>query len=220
MSHETGQVRFQDGTIRFFEYNGTVDIPMPKLWETEDEVQDHWREERAFDRKCNCGHPPEDVEACTDYGTGLYWKAQACKPCGVIFDNSDPYEKYGKHKIYGIPQWVKHTDRAIEHRLERIAAAKPGIHGNTFEVADKLNRHLLIISKAAAVMKPIECSRCGDQPVHCWTQYKGHFVECPTCKMKSGFSPDMMGAVDIWDRMQLAFLRNLTQSAAEKGETL
>lgn len=104
MSHANGLVRFEDGTVRFFEYNGTADIPLPKLWENYAKVKAHWREDEPW-KECACGKPPETVEAYTDYGSGMAWKTKACKSCGVITDTSDPYDL--GEVAHGTPEWVR-----------------------------------------------------------------------------------------------------------------
>lgn len=43
MSHANGEVIFNDGSIKHFEYNGTSDICIPKLYDTYDEMTDNWR---------------------------------------------------------------------------------------------------------------------------------------------------------------------------------
>ncbi|UYZ39074.1 hypothetical protein OD350_28800 (plasmid) [Clostridium beijerinckii] len=43
MSHGNGQVKFGDGNIKYFEYDGNADICRPKLYDTFDEIIDNWR---------------------------------------------------------------------------------------------------------------------------------------------------------------------------------
>lgn len=105
MSHATGLILFEDGCHRFFEYDGTVDVCRPKLWETYQELHDHWREELSYPwAKCTCGNPPESVKAFADYGNGMHWNTTACKTCGLIVDRGDPYTK---GMTNGKPTWVK-----------------------------------------------------------------------------------------------------------------
>jgi len=104
MSHSAGRVRFSDGLILHFEYNGTADIVIPALWNTPVEVTDHWRNQPL--RKCTCGND-ELVEVAEAYGGGEYWPGRACRKCmcvveglGVGIDES----LYDKEKD-GLPSW-------------------------------------------------------------------------------------------------------------------
>jgi hypothetical protein len=83
MSHANGQVKFNDGLVLHYEYNGTCDVVCPALWRTNKEVWAHWRDQP--DRDCTCGHD-EPVEIATDYGSGCYWTGRACRRCMVITD--------------------------------------------------------------------------------------------------------------------------------------
>jgi hypothetical protein len=103
MSHANGVVKFEDGTIRFFEYNGTSDVCHPKLWTRYAGVKKHWREKNP-EKHCTCGRPPENVEAFTDYGRGIAWQTTACRHCRVIIDCSMPYEHDGWTS--GPPEWA------------------------------------------------------------------------------------------------------------------
>ena len=66
MSHANGEVRFDDGSIKYFEYNGTSDICIPKLYDTYDELIDNWRKWKQ--EKVSCNHYEEAIEIYTDYG--------------------------------------------------------------------------------------------------------------------------------------------------------
>ena len=43
MSHANGAIRFKDGTVMHFEYNGTVDMAISILYETQDEMLENWK---------------------------------------------------------------------------------------------------------------------------------------------------------------------------------
>ena len=103
MSHSNGLVKFKDGSRMFFEYDGTVDVCLPKLCPTYDEMQAHWREPSPM-KTCTCDNPSEPVDAFTDYGNGLQWKTTACKKCGVITDCGDPYTRGYRS---GTPKWAE-----------------------------------------------------------------------------------------------------------------
>jgi len=81
MSHAMGQIKFKDGTIRYYEYNGTFDVPISHHYATTDEVSKNWREHEWLD--CTCGKE-EDVSIYTCYGGGFYLKGKACKKCNSV----------------------------------------------------------------------------------------------------------------------------------------
>lgn len=83
MSHAYGQVRFTDGLILHFEYNGTADFCIPSLRDTAKEVSDHWRKDDG-PTACTCGKEPEAVVIANDYGGGGWWYGGACRTCRVI----------------------------------------------------------------------------------------------------------------------------------------
>lgn len=112
MSHSSGTVTFSDGTILFFEYNGTVDcIASPALWDTLEDVEAYWR--KGVKRECVCGNPPEIAEVNSGYGNGEAWGAPACKCCKVILDLRGPgdiaLDRYEKHLGFGIPIGRNHS---------------------------------------------------------------------------------------------------------------
>ena len=76
MSHGYGQVRFEDGLVLHFEYNGTADIVYPALWDSMREVTEHWRAADVDFSYCGCAG--ESVEACSTYN-GCHWEATACR---------------------------------------------------------------------------------------------------------------------------------------------
>lgn len=101
MSHSYGAVKFSDGTIKHFEYSGTVDVCIPQLRDSLEEVQNHWRsgEWKHHSKECN---EDEDVIICSTYGGGFSWKGRACKKCNLITDNFEPdYDSESD----GIPDW-------------------------------------------------------------------------------------------------------------------
>ena len=53
MSHAIGMIKFKDGKIRFYEYNGTSDVPISHHYNTRHEVNDNWRNHEWLD--CECG---------------------------------------------------------------------------------------------------------------------------------------------------------------------
>jgi hypothetical protein len=90
MSHASGMVRFPDGSIMHYEYDGTSDYCIPKLYDTNAEMCEHWRK-YDFEEETGCQHEEEIVEIYTSYGGGSHWEGTACRKCNMILDNLDPY---------------------------------------------------------------------------------------------------------------------------------
>lgn len=88
MGHSIGAVKFNDDKILYYEYNGSVSVVLPKLYETEDDVHDNWRENPAAD--CVCGND-EAVRIMTTYGGGFSWNGRACRSCYAITDGFMPF---------------------------------------------------------------------------------------------------------------------------------
>ncbi|WP_270545605.1 hypothetical protein [Clostridium butyricum] len=140
MSNGKGQVRFSDGNIKYFEYNGNSDICRPKLYDTFDEMIDNWRKpyvsmelnNRTDDKKSwfkkifrtnkdnnkeqsTCNHSEEDIELYTDYGGGFYWKGTACRKCNMILKGIEPFElPLDDRHIDGIPKWAEDFSKYYE----------------------------------------------------------------------------------------------------------
>ena len=76
MSHATGALKFKDGTIRYYEYDGTSDVVLSHHYKTIEEVSDNWREGEWLD--CNCGKE-EPVSIYTTYGGGFYLEGRLVK---------------------------------------------------------------------------------------------------------------------------------------------
>lgn len=101
MSHASGVIRFQDGTFRFFEYDGTSDLVRPKLYSSPDDLRDHWREDYDWDAcKCKCGKATT-AEAHASYGSGMVFEVVACPHCNTI-NSPCALEHYNTGK----PLWV------------------------------------------------------------------------------------------------------------------
>ena len=86
MSHSTATIRFEDGTLFYGEFNGTVDVLLPFLYETEDERDAYWRGERVWKRCNNTEHTHEAVAVVVTYGGGWYWTAKACRDCLCVIE--------------------------------------------------------------------------------------------------------------------------------------
>jgi hypothetical protein len=101
MSHSLGALKFKDGTIRYYEYNGTSDIVISCHYETVQEVLDNWRSYKRNDCKCN---NEEDVSIYTSYGNGFYIDGKACKICNSVRPNDCDFDIIEKDDTY---DWAK-----------------------------------------------------------------------------------------------------------------
>lgn len=92
MSHSSGNVTFKkDNLVMHCEYDGTCDVMVPALWDTEEEMSQHWRE--SVWNKCTCGNM-EPVIIHSAYGGGFSWEGEACRTCKAI--NHEHLELYWK----------------------------------------------------------------------------------------------------------------------------
>ena len=70
MSHAMGAVRFPDGLILYYEYDGTSDFVISCLHDSKGEVKAEWRKHSP--RICTCPiDKMETVEIYADYGNGF-----------------------------------------------------------------------------------------------------------------------------------------------------
>jgi hypothetical protein len=99
MSHSSGKVTFKDGLVLHFEYNGTSDICIPKLYETFEEMSENWRTYPKAE--CNCGND-EEVIIYASYGGGIEWEGRACRKCMCITQNLIPTQyQYSEDDWWG-----------------------------------------------------------------------------------------------------------------------
>jgi len=104
MSHTWGVVRFQDGTMRYCDYDGTVDGCIPVLVDRLEEVQ--FREMGW--RRCTCPCPQiEPVEIYADYGEGIIWPGEACRHCWTLTKYAQAWAMDAGLLRYGCPAWVR-----------------------------------------------------------------------------------------------------------------
>ena len=89
MSHSVGEIIRHGAIIGYFEFNGTVDVVIPTIRASEDEVCAHWREEK--ERPCSCDAPPDEVLL---YAEGRHWPAQVCLACAAIVGELGVPEKF------------------------------------------------------------------------------------------------------------------------------
>lgn len=88
MSHANGTCTFNDGVVCYFEYNGTVDITLPELYSTKEELRENWRKDIDWgdvtQRRADAGDSLEDVELYSEYGGGFSYKGTASKKQMII----------------------------------------------------------------------------------------------------------------------------------------
>lgn len=108
MSNAIGMVRFEDGTIRHYEYYGSSDVCNARLYETAEERSANWRNHKPAE--CLCGNS-EEVEIYSDYADGSFWEGRACKTCCAITAGRSPLwlEDEGLYPVEteGQPDWVR-----------------------------------------------------------------------------------------------------------------
>ena len=104
MSHSAGAVRFEsDGAIMYFEYNGTCDFCISRLFKTWGWVWRNWRKHKNLD--CKCGKD-EPVTIFVTYGDGFFWPGRACRKCRAITENGEPFGMADLDLIIdGAPDW-------------------------------------------------------------------------------------------------------------------
>lgn len=94
MSHAIGVVRFKDGSIGFFEYDGTSDTVInERVRDTYKEMKDNWRGSDNHS-KCDClDKDKEKVETFSNYGDGWYFESLFCrKHKSISTDDDSLYE--------------------------------------------------------------------------------------------------------------------------------
>lgn len=104
MSHASGAVKFGDGTVMFYEYNGTSEVAVSHLYDNMQGVADNWRNGEWLDCKCPKGMEP--VEIYSSYGEGFYWPGEACRTCRALHGPRFTPEAVDA-TTSGEPQWHK-----------------------------------------------------------------------------------------------------------------
>lgn len=102
MSHSIGVIKFSDGTIRYYEYDGTCDIILSCHYSTREEMQENWRNQP--DKDCTCGCE-ESVSIYTSYGFGYYIAGKACKHCCSVRPNKFDFDIINPEDT---EDWAKH----------------------------------------------------------------------------------------------------------------
>jgi hypothetical protein len=88
MSHANGLVKFNDGTIKYFEYDGTSDIPRSHLYDNYNDMIKNWRIHEWLKCDSDC-IDLEDTMFFTDYGGGFYFEGKACKKHNALLVDID-----------------------------------------------------------------------------------------------------------------------------------
>lgn len=80
MSHSSGTVlrKSDNSLLGHFEYNGTTDVALPRIFDSVDALADNWRA-HGFEAQCSCTDGLVDVRIEADYGGGIEWDGQACE---------------------------------------------------------------------------------------------------------------------------------------------
>ena len=117
MSHSSGAVKFNDGEIWYYEYNGTVEFVIPHIYKNYKDMKEHWRDHEY--KKCECGNK-EKVEIYSDYGGGFYFPGYACRQCKSldVEIGEDTYmrgiqmklKKWLRVSVDGKPDWYNEIE--------------------------------------------------------------------------------------------------------------
>lgn len=81
MSNSTGAIKFTDGEIRYYEYNGCANVVASHHYKTVEEVVKNWREHIWVNCKCGAEEP---VSIYANSGFGFYTEGYACKKCNSV----------------------------------------------------------------------------------------------------------------------------------------
>ena len=112
MSSALGKVKFKDGTIKFFRYNGTCDWCDPCLFDSQDELNKFWRNEPEY---VNGDYEWNDVVIAYDYGRGYWFNGKATKSGWIHPDSLEIYpltddDSLLKNEVDGLPDWFYDGD--------------------------------------------------------------------------------------------------------------
>ena len=102
MSHASGQVRFPDGQVMYYEYNGTSDVVCNCLYHKKADMLKNWRNHPH--NRCTCGHD-EPVEIACNYADGIMWQGRACRLCRAVTDGYGMGTDDCREYVDGMPGW-------------------------------------------------------------------------------------------------------------------
>lgn len=107
MSHAQGRIYSHAGELlAHFEYNGTSDVSISCLHDSDDHsswAPCKWRDHKW--KKCNCGKTPQTVFIWSNYGRGRYWLGEVCLDCRAIVSEHQYCEEFHEHGD-ACPQWA------------------------------------------------------------------------------------------------------------------
>lgn len=104
MSHAWGEVIHDGAVVGYYEYNGTTDNAIGRIYHSFAELWAVWR---CGDMgKCVCGKSPVPVVLYSDYGGGFHWDAKACLACRTITDGLVPWRE-------GWSEWVGYSSNPV-----------------------------------------------------------------------------------------------------------
>ncbi len=109
MSHALGALKFKDGTIKYYEYDGTSDVVLSHFYDTPEEVSDNWRKGTWIN--CGCGNE-ESVMIFSSYGAGYYIEGKACKNCKSVTSNDVDFDMIESDNT---DHWAKEIDGFNEY---------------------------------------------------------------------------------------------------------
>lgn len=101
MSHSIGAIKFNNGEIRYYEYNGTSDTVLSCHYPSQEEVLEHCRNQPHNHCTCGC---EEEVSIYSSYGGGFYFKGKACKKCCSVHPDEYHFETI---EPQGTDDWAK-----------------------------------------------------------------------------------------------------------------
>lgn len=119
MSRAAGQIKFKDGMVLHFVYNGTVDACYSKLFKSLDDAYAAWDDESlTFESNPTLVEDSETVEIAVNYGNGSSWDGSASRSAMLITEGlrpnrmiPDPDDPFGRSLIVvhqttsGLPDW-------------------------------------------------------------------------------------------------------------------
>ena len=103
MSKATGAVRFPDGKVMFYLYNGTSEVAISHLYDNMQGVVDSWGKSPWL--VCSCP-AMEPVEIYSSYGGGFTYPGEACRTCRALHGPRYTPEAVDA-TVNGEPEWHK-----------------------------------------------------------------------------------------------------------------
>jgi hypothetical protein len=99
MSRANGQVWIDNKVVAYFIYNGTCDVVLSGIFDTQAQAWDAWDKDAEYP-DCTC----DNAKPClllTDYGSAHYWPGRVCLDCRCITDGIIPRDTFcGKDVCY------------------------------------------------------------------------------------------------------------------------